>query len=152
MSFLAGSRRRAIPLAPMLEDLNLVALSSLAATFDLGLVVHFGSRARGEARPDSDFDLGLLHREGRRLRHAELRDLHVALSSWLGAEADVTDLSSSDAILRYEVAAAGRPLFEVQPDAWTDFAARALIDHDDIAPFIKACVAAVGAAARSTRP
>ena len=78
-----------------------------------------------------------------------LRALHVALSEWAGAEADVVDLATGDAILRYEVVSAGRPLFEATPGVWVAFRAKALVDHDDLAPFIDACIRGVGRVARA---
>lgn len=123
-------------------------LGQAVTPFDLRLVVFFGSRAGTTHRPDSDFDFGVLRRGGVRLGHEELGALHLALSRLCGAHADVVDLSTSDAILRFEVASGGRPVFESEPGAWSEFVARALIDHDDIAASIRACVAAVGRAAR----
>jgi uncharacterized protein YutE (UPF0331/DUF86 family)/predicted nucleotidyltransferase len=131
--------------------LDIGALGATVAPFDIGLVVLFGSRAQERARPQSDVDLGVLHRSGRRLGHREIGALQVALSGWAQGQADVVDLSTGDAVFRFEVAAHGRPLFEAEPGAWTAFVARVLIDHDDIVRFIEPCIAAVGDAARRGR-
>lgn len=127
---------------------DIEALREAIAPFDLRLVVLFGSRARASHRPDSDVDFGALHRTGRRLTHHEIGALHLTLSELSKAHADVVDLSTSDAVLRYEIASHGRPLFEAEPGTWPEFVARSLIDHDDLGPLIRACVAAVGRAAR----
>jgi predicted nucleotidyltransferase len=128
--------------------LEIEALREAVLPFDLGLVVLFGSRAGAKHRADSDVDFGVLHRSGRRLSHRELGALHLALSRLSGIHADVVDLSTFDAIFRYEIVLHGRPVFEAEPWIWTGFVARALIDHDDLGPSARACIAAVGRAAR----
>jgi predicted nucleotidyltransferase len=128
--------------------LDIEALRQAIAPFNLGLLVLFGSRARANHRADSDVDFGALHRSGRRLGHRELGGLHLTLSGLSKAHADVVDLSTFDAIFRYEIVSHGRPIFEAEPGIWTEFVARALIDHDDLGPSARACIAAVGRAAR----
>lgn len=128
--------------------LDIEALRGAVAPFDLGLLVLFGSRARASHRANSDVDFGALHRSGRRLSHRELGALHLALSRSSEAHADVVDLSTFDAVFRYEIASHGRPVFEAEPGIWTEFVARALIDHDDVGTYVRDCIAAVGRAAR----
>jgi predicted nucleotidyltransferase len=135
-----------------MERLSPSALRVLVEPFDLALVVLFGSRATGAARSDSDIDFGVLSSAGRRLSHRELAALHVALSRWSGLHADVVDLAAADAVFRYEILSSAKPLVECPHGTWSDFVARALIDHDDVAPFVDACVAAVLRAALTARP
>src|SRR5438105_2196480 len=116
--------------------MRIADLAGIVAPFDVALVVLFGSHARGSPRPDSDIDLGVLHRKGRRLRHRELAALQVALAGWSGGKADVVDLATSDAVFRYEIVSEGRPFYETESGAWAAFVARALIDHDDVAPLV----------------
>lgn len=128
--------------------LDVEVLSDVIAPFYLGLLVLFGSCARANQRADSDVDFGALHRTGRRLAHRELGALHVGLSRLCNAHADVVDLSTFDAVFRYEVVSHGRPVFEAEPGIWTKFVARALIDHDDLGAALRDCITAVGRAAR----
>lgn len=112
-----------------------------AAEIDLA-VVH-GSRARRRARPDSDLDVGILaagrHPISYRVMGAIARDL----SRELVMEVDVADLSTTDAIFRYEVAQCARPIFQRRPDAFADFLAKAMIDYADIGRFLPELVAGV---------
>ena len=58
---------------PMVEELNLgegldlealqAGLQALSQHPDVRAVIAFGSRARGEAQPDSDLDLAVIHRQ-----------------------------------------------------------------------------------------
>ena len=118
------------------------------ASLGLGLVVRFGSRARGTERPDSDVDLGVLRLDGERIAHRELGALRLALSDLYGQEADVVDLRAADALLRREVIRDGQVLHAVDRDTWTELVARTLIELDDLGPMLDACVAGVLRAAR----
>jgi len=48
----------------MLEDMDQRQLEQVCEEYGLDLVVLFGSRARGEAGLDSDYDVGVRRREG----------------------------------------------------------------------------------------
>jgi hypothetical protein len=58
-------------------------------------------------------------------------------------EVDVSDLSTPDAIFRYEVARCAQPLFEDPPGAFRDFLAKAMIDYSDIQRFLPELIAGV---------
>lgn len=115
------------------------------------LAVVYGSQARGEGRRDSDLDLGLLAADGRALSYRSMGALAVSLSSVFEIEVDVSDLSTPDAVFRYEVARCARPLFQARPDAFADFLAKAMIDHADIARFLPELIAGVARRTRRTR-
>lgn len=115
----------------------------------IGLAVVHGSRARGDARPDSDLDVGLLARDRGPLSYAAMGLIALDLSEALGAQVDTSDLSTPDAIFRFEVAGCGRPLFEGAPHAFTDWVGQTLVDYSDIHRFLPELVAGV---ARGRRP
>lgn len=122
------------------------------AGLGLGLVVRFGSRATGKARPDSDLDLGVLRIDGARLSHRELGTLRLALSDRFGLPADVVDLRTADCVLRREVISTGQVLHASTRETWTDLVARTLIELDDLGPMLDACIQGVMRAAKAAAP
>lgn len=115
----------------------------------IGLAVVHGSRVRGLARPDSDLDVALLAADARPLPYATMGSLAVDLSEALAAEVDVSDLSTPDAIFRYEVAGCARLLFQDRPHAFTDFVAKAMIDYSDVQRFLPELIAGVARGRRA---
>ena len=104
----------------------------------LRLAVLFGSRALGRARPESDFDIGILPVDP----HLPLREelaLASALSAAAGAEVDLVRLDVEDPLFGREVARSAVPLFEQGPGELAAYRARAMsawIDFDEsIAPY-----------------
>lgn len=86
----------------------------------LALVVLHGSRARGDARSDSDVDVALL--ADAPLDTLTLLDLQSALEPHLGATVDLVDLWSSDDVLRVQVIEHGRVAFERSPTGFRNVA------------------------------
>ena len=116
---------------------------------EVGLLVAFGSRVAGTAHSDSDLDLGVLRVDGRALVHRELADLLADLQGRASMRVDVVDLAAADTLLRYEVVRNHRILFALDRERWVDFAARTLIDYDDLLPFLNELIA--GVARRAAR-
>lgn len=79
-------------------------------------------------------------------------EIALDLSNALSIEVDVSDLSTPDAVFRYEVAACARLLFQDRPDAFADFLAKAMIDYSDIQRFLPELVAGVARGAPKTAP
>jgi len=111
----------------MLERLKQQA----AAWPELKLAVLFGSTARGQARPKSDVDLGIL-------LDPYSPDLRFRVEAELGRAAgrpvDVVLLDDAPSLLRFEIAREGILLFQREDHFWTNFKARAMVDWWDWAP------------------
>lgn len=107
-----------------------LAAHPAAAAVDL-LVLH-GSRARGDAGPSSDWDLGYLG-------PADPAALVAAAVELLGTEAvDVTDLARASALLRFRAARDGVALVERSPEAFLQFRLDAVTFWCDAGPVIRA--------------
>lgn len=102
-----------------------------AAWPELKLAVLFGSTARGQARPKSDVDLGVLLDP----YSPELRfQVEAELGRAAGRPVDVILLDDAPPLLRFEIAREGILLFQREDHRWTDFKARAMVDWWDWAP------------------
>jgi predicted nucleotidyltransferase len=112
------------------ERLELV----LEATPEVDLAVLFGSAARGEERPDSDVDVGVLRLDSSSEHRAFVE---AALGRAVGRTVDVVYLDEAPPLLRFEIARDGVPLLERSPHAWADFRVRAMRDWWDWAPYAR---------------
>lgn len=116
--------------------------SRISALPAVRLAVLFGSTARGEARPRSDVDLGVLLDPDTRDHRCHVE---AELSRAAGREVDVIYLNEAPPLLRFEISRDGVLLFEKEDGLWTDVKVRAMVDWWDWAPysrmFAKAMVA-----------
>lgn len=98
---------------------------------ELKLAVAFGSTARGEARPDSDVDLGVLF-------EPYSPSLRLAAEAQLGRAArrpvHVVLLDEAPPLLRFEIARDGVLLLERSEGLWPSFKAKAMLDWWEWAP------------------
>ena len=107
------------PILP--EDELESALDWLQRRFQPAAILLYGSRARGQARPESDVDLALLF--GRRPRPTawELAAARTELEDRLGQDVDLVVLDTASPILAMEVLRHGRLLRQSDPMAVPDF-------------------------------
>jgi predicted nucleotidyltransferase len=100
----------------------------------IDLLLLFGSRARGESHPGSDWDFGYL--AGPELDSYNLLARLVLL---LGTDRiDLVDLNRTNGLLRYRAAAEGKTLFESKPGMFDDFWLEAVPYWWDMGPIFKA--------------
>ena len=95
---------------------------------DLNLVVLFGSRAKGTATSNSDWDLGVRFSPGE-ADPMRLYRLDVELAQFLGCSSDavdVVDLDQASYLLQRVVAEHGQSLFERRPGLFGSFCSRAI--------------------------
>lgn len=104
--------RAQAPRATADRDLAII-IQRLIARFDPDRIMLFGSRARGDARADSDFDLLVVlpkapkPREARIAMLRELRDLRAAVDILLTTRADIERRGSIPSIPLHSALAEG---------------------------------------------
>jgi uncharacterized protein len=87
----------------------------------------FGSRAREDARPDSDYDLALLAE--RPLEPLARWELQERIARALRANVDLVDLRTASTVLKVQVLKDGIVLEEHHPRARAEFEMYALSDY-----------------------
>ncbi len=98
------------------------------------LALLHGSRARGDARPDSDWDIGVLAGES-----PDLLGLAADIAAIVGTDAiDVVDLRTATALLRFRAARDGVALVERPAGAFEAFQLAAAQFWCDAGPVIRA--------------
>jgi predicted nucleotidyltransferase len=89
-------------------------IRDIARRYGLKLVVLFGSRARGDETPDSDYDIGLYGRQV--LKEEELIALQREFSRLFRTDAiDLVDIKRASPLLKVKVFEAFEVLYEDDP-------------------------------------
>ena len=100
----------------------------------LRLLLLFGSRARGDARERSDWDLGYLGDPG-----LDPDALLLDLVNVLGTDRlDLVDLARAGAQVRFRAAGDGRILYEAEPGLFDTFWIEAVDFWCDVGPLLRA--------------
>jgi predicted nucleotidyltransferase len=103
-----------------------------ADTPGLRLLILHGSRARGDARADSDWDFAWLGDDA-----VDPDRLMAMLAEATKADrVDLADLRRAGALLRYRVARDGVVVFEREPSVFLDFWLEAVHTWCDLAPVL----------------
>ena len=103
------------------------------STAGLDLLIVFGSRARGDARPGSDWDIGYLANET-----ADVPGLLATLVETLDDDrVDLVDLRSAGGLLRYRAAREGRLAYEAAADLFDRYRLDAVRFWCDNAPLFE---------------
>ena len=110
----------------------------------------FGSTAAGRARPDSDVDLAVLP-EGS-ISVVQLLEARIQLAEALGRDVDLIDLTRSSTVLRKEVMAGGRLLYETVPARRAEFEMYTLSDYARLNEERSPVLAALGQPLSSNQP
>jgi predicted nucleotidyltransferase len=123
---------------PPMNQLERQILARVVDFPDVAVLLLFGSRARGDARPDSDLDVAVLT-SGRKddenaspVRHQLQKTLAVALSD-LAPEGrvDVVFLDETPDTLRQRVMEHGRMVLCREPEAWQALRVATMKEYGD---------------------
>jgi len=123
----------------MLDDRTRDLLTKTLRSYGVTVCYLFGSRARGECRPDSDVDLGMVFSEFRREINAV--DMEIEVENAVGdllapLRVDVVFLQRASQSFRFEVISSGTVLYSEDEDFRTDFEYEVVRDYLDFAPVI----------------
>lgn len=134
-------------LSPSVE-LELASLALQWAAVDV--LVLFGSAAQGRLGPDSDVDLYVRLAPAASRDRSEEEAFATAASALCRREVDlVIESSSTSVILRREVAAKGRSLFERRPGAFRELIVDAIRAYVDLEPQLRSIGLAIRTRAAS---
>jgi uncharacterized protein len=121
-----------------LRQIEALIAAELGARTDVAAAYLFGSRARGTARPDSDVDLGILHRVAPApTLLGQPFELQAALSSKLGLLVDVVVMSSAPVDLIHRILRDGRLIFEQDKSRRIAFEVKARNQYFDLLPILQ---------------
>lgn len=90
-------------------DIDELAPEVLSYLPEIKALYVFGSRAKGEARPDSDLDLAVL--VGTELPATKLWETAQRLASRIGMEVDLVNLGKASTVMQMQVINSGRRLY-----------------------------------------
>ena len=119
------------------DKLNNEHFRSLCEKHGVRLAILFGSRAKGEAGPESDWDLAFLIKEGKQkmdrtglatLKKSLIKDLCNHLKT---SQIDLVILNRAAPFLKYQVAQNGRPLYQAKEGEFAAFVSLAVRSYSD---------------------
>lgn len=103
-------------------------------TADVRLLILYGSRARGDAGSESDWDFAYLGDQT-----VDIVELSLAITGLLETDrVDVVDLAKAGAVLRYHAARDGVALIQRDPDAFLEFRLEASLFWCDVEVVVRA--------------
>lgn len=117
----------------------LCAARGIFKKFGVNLAYLFGSRAKGRAAPESDFDIAVLFNVPPcdPLALKETAYLTLELGKILPAELDVVSLHAAPLLLKYEVVARGKVLYCEDENDRINFEVRIIKEYIDEEPIRK---------------
>ncbi len=101
-------------------------------------LVEFGSQVDGTARPDSDYDIGVVFSSAQ--SKSQLRrygQVYAVLQqTYPQRRIDLVDLYQAPPALQYQAAQRGKALYQASTHSFADFRERAMITYYDFLPII----------------
>jgi predicted nucleotidyltransferase len=115
------------------------AISEAAGDTGMRMLVLFGSRARDRVHMHSDWDFGYLSGE-----HGDIDLLRTRLAQILATDAiDLVNLARGGALLRMQVGAEGKPLFESEPGLFVRYQDEVARTWCDVEPVLSLAYARI---------
>lgn len=113
-----------------LDDQILAAVQEIPG---IAVLVVFGSRARGTARPDSDLDVAVLPEsaDSRDRRYLQAKTAAALADLAPEGRVDVVLLDKADAVLRQRIMETGRVLLCRDPETWKELRVRTMREYAD---------------------
>ena len=109
-------------------------LKAIVEKYQITLVLLFGSHAKGDNRPDSDVDLGILFAHEPPKLDALIAEL---ISLFQDKTLDVVVLNHSDPLLRFEIISNYKILYQQDKDSFINFYLNTLKQYNDIQKLLK---------------
>ncbi|MGQ9591597.1 MAG: type VII toxin-antitoxin system MntA family adenylyltransferase antitoxin [Planctomycetota bacterium] len=124
-------------IVPSAEHLEAAIVRALGDRAGIGALAVFGSRARGDYRPDSDLDVAVLPAEGFARNRLQLQaSISAALADLVpNGRVDVVLLDEAPELLRQRVFESCRIVFLGEPGRWKDLRLRTMREHADREPY-----------------
>ncbi len=115
--------------------MDLEKITIVAKRYNLALLVLFGSRARGDQRQNSDFDLAYLANQSLPLeREAELA---TDLAEICRGRIDLADIGRASPLLRFQIFRHGRALYEKEAGLFVERFLQAARIYEETLPLYK---------------
>jgi len=119
------------------DKLNNEHFRLLCKKHEVRLAILFGSRAKGEAGSESDWDLAFLINEAKQkmdrpwltaLKKSLIKDLCNHLKT---SQIDLVILNRASPFLKYQIAQNGRPLYQAKEGEFASFVSLAIRSYSD---------------------
>lgn len=107
---------------------------------DLGvdLLLKFGSQVTGTARPDSDYDIGVIFLDQAQSQPRRYGQLHTLVQDMFpGKTIDLVELYTTSSALQFQAATTGQPLYESTTSSFANFREHAMQRYFDFQPIIR---------------
>ncbi len=109
-----------------------MAVDLLVKHYQPAAVLLYGSRAKGQARSDSDIDLALLLNRQSLPDSFELAKTQTDLEALLKNDVDLVILDKASPILAMQILRNHQMLYQIPPDVMDDFTVKATGEYFDL--------------------
>jgi predicted nucleotidyltransferase len=118
-----------------MRDVDRQILEAVGGIEGISVLVLFGSRATGAARPGSDLDVAILPARGAGERRRLLSRVAATLAHLAGEErVDVVFVDEAPPLLRQRIMETGRILRCEEPGRWRQWRVQTMREHGDREP------------------